>query len=89
MNEYARKCPNCLLIKEGINNFFCIKNTGICEDCIEKKKGKTKQLKTVEEKEKELPDKFEHFRKMTRPDEKYIRKQKEKLVKCKKRVKLV
>lgn len=70
MNEYTRKCPNCLLIKEGINNFFCIKNTGICEDCIEKKKGKIRQLKIVEEKyDNEPPDKFEHFRKMTRPDE--------------------
>lgn len=57
------------MIKEGINNFFCIKNTGICEDCIEKKKGKTRQLKIVQE--KELPDKFEHFRKTIRSDEKY------------------
>ncbi len=40
MKDYTHKCPNCLVTKNEINNFFCIKNTRFCEECLERGKHK-------------------------------------------------
>lgn len=35
-DKYKDVCPNCELPKNTINDYFCIKNTGKCEKCLEK-----------------------------------------------------
>ncbi len=37
MNKYKDVCPNCELPKNTISDFFCIKNTGNCQNCLQRK----------------------------------------------------
>ena len=33
-NQWEHICPKCRTITTNINNYFCIKNTGLCEYCL-------------------------------------------------------
>lgn len=59
--NYTSYCVHCSKIKHGINNAMCLKNWGVCEDCVSSLK---KNKKMLGEK-----DPFDFYRKMRRYDE--------------------
>lgn len=70
MEEYECKCPSCTLVRNGINSFYCVRNTGMCEDCLERRGGRPRGARPGrKQRGSEMPDPFETARRSLRPDE--------------------
>lgn len=61
MKDYTHKCPNCLLPKDKINDYFCIKNTGYCENCLTKRFNEKNNVQKREWRKNDV-DMFAKFR---------------------------
>lgn len=54
--DFSNFCPVCQKETDDINNYYCIMNNGLCDNCFPKKK-------LVRQKLKENPDPFAKWRK--------------------------